>query len=72
VFGPIGNFSWQRLRAALRRLSEQLTLGAESEFPRELVMERMPYIEIMLPVTGVVAPIWKYQIKSQSDGSRRH
>jgi len=55
-------FSWRHLLSGLQNLQAQLDRLAEPDVPQQEAPERMPYIELTLPITGVLTPITKRSI----------
>lgn len=54
---PIRKFSRNGLLAALKDFWRQEAGESAAEPLRDFSPDHMPYIEVMLPVTGVVAPL---------------
>lgn len=54
---PRHKFSWNRLFSALKSFGRQVSRGFAEESLRDYSPDHLPYIEVMLPITGVVAPI---------------
>lgn len=54
---PVRKFSWERFHAALKSFWRQAPGEVAEEPLHGFKPDHLPYIEVMLPVTGVVTPI---------------
>lgn len=64
-------YVWPGLIAALRSLRARVDAIAESSLEQAETTERVPYIEMCLPITGVVAPAGKGIGKTRKNAMRR-
>ncbi|HTV60045.1 MAG TPA: hypothetical protein VMJ93_14335 [Verrucomicrobiae bacterium] len=67
----MGTEVWSKVAAVLRKLRARVDEIAVSSLERAETMERVPYIEMCLPITGVVAPACKQSDKTQKNAMRR-
>jgi len=67
----VWSLSWKRFAAGFRKSMREMRAQAEVEFHAQEKPQTIPYIEIMLPITGIVTPTqWSRRAaRSQAAGS---
>lgn len=69
MMNPFRKFSWKRLVAVMKHFWQQEPREFAGESQRGFTPDHMPYIELMLPVTGVVTPVTFKRERAQKNTS---